>query len=123
MGNVSTPIANIAVAYDDPITNITSILIFNQVLYIKEMQHNLIAPFQLRMSVIMINEAPIMTLRNEFGVFHTIIPDDAKELTQNNYLPKAHKAGSVIQTCRTVLTQSKQRRISYSGIKTNVSLS
>jgi hypothetical protein len=32
----------------------------------------------------------------EYGVFHTIIPDDAKKLTQKDYLRIAQKAGSII---------------------------
>jgi hypothetical protein len=62
MGNIETPIANIAVAYDDPTTNSTFILIFNQILYVKDLEHNLIYPFQLRVSSVTVNETPLMVL-------------------------------------------------------------
>jgi hypothetical protein len=64
MGKVHTPIASVAVAYDDQTTNETYIRIFHQVLYIKEMVHNLIAPFQVRMNQIVIDEAPIISLKS-----------------------------------------------------------
>jgi hypothetical protein len=35
-------------------------------------------------------------LHHEYGVFHRVVPDDAKELTQKDYLRKARKAGSII---------------------------
>jgi hypothetical protein len=61
MGNVETPIANVAITYDDMRTNVTYILIFNQVLYIKELDNNLISPFQVRVNQITVNEAPLMS--------------------------------------------------------------
>jgi hypothetical protein len=62
MRQIQTPIANIAVAYDDPNTQSTFILIFNQVLSVPDLDHNLISPFQLRVNSIIINETPLMTL-------------------------------------------------------------
>jgi hypothetical protein len=35
-------------------------------------------------------------LHYQYGVFHTIIPDNARELTQKDFLNKAHCAGSII---------------------------
>jgi hypothetical protein len=64
MGKVHTLIASVAVAYDVQTTNETYILIFHQVLCIKEMVHNLISPFQVQMNQIVINEAPIISLRS-----------------------------------------------------------
>jgi hypothetical protein len=82
MGKVNTPIANIAIAYDDAMTNTTYILIFNQVLYIIEMSHNLISPFQLRMNQVTINKAPIMTLRSNHQ--SQTIPYDAHSIVIND---------------------------------------
>jgi hypothetical protein len=82
MVKVHTPIASIAVAYDDQATNETYILIFHQVLYIKEMERNLILPFQLRMNQIIINKAPIISLRSTHLAAsipldaHSIVIDD-----------------------------------------------
>jgi hypothetical protein len=35
-------------------------------------------------------------LHKQYGVFHTLIPDNARELTQKDFLDKARKAGSII---------------------------
>ena len=35
-------------------------------------------------------------LHSQYGVFHTMIPDNAMELTQGEFLRKARKAGSMI---------------------------
>jgi hypothetical protein len=62
MGNIETPIANVAIAYDDPTTDSTFILIFNQILYIKDLDHNLLSLFQLRVNSIVVNDIPLMTM-------------------------------------------------------------
>jgi hypothetical protein len=62
LGKMVTPIASVAVAYDDPHTHTTYILVFNQVLYIDTMEHNLISPFQMRMNDIIVNDTPLTAM-------------------------------------------------------------
>jgi Reverse transcriptase (RNA-dependent DNA polymerase) len=62
LGSVTTPIVSVAVAYDDPVTYTTYILVFHQVLLIKELKCNLISPFQLRTNGIVVNEEPLSTM-------------------------------------------------------------
>jgi hypothetical protein len=64
LGEIITPIASVAVAYDDPKSHTTYILIFNQVLYIDSLEHNLIAPFQLQMNDIVVNDTPLTATQN-----------------------------------------------------------
>jgi hypothetical protein len=45
MGNVETPIANVAMAQNDETTNVAYILFFHQVQHIKDMTHTHISPF------------------------------------------------------------------------------
>jgi hypothetical protein len=52
----------VAVAYDDPVTYTTFVLVFHQVLLIKELKCNLISPFQLRMNGIVVNDEPLTTM-------------------------------------------------------------
>ena len=55
----SVPIVTCAVAYDNPRTYSTVILVFNQSLYFGDrLAHNLICPQQLRMNGIEVNECP-----------------------------------------------------------------
>jgi len=60
LGSVtSVPIVTCAVAYDDPRTFTTVILVFHQSLYFGErLTHNLVCPQQLRMNGIEVNECP-----------------------------------------------------------------
>jgi hypothetical protein len=62
LGTLETPIVNVAVAYDDIRTGSTYILVFNQVLYIESIKHNLVSPFQLRMNDIVVNDTPLTAL-------------------------------------------------------------
>jgi hypothetical protein len=66
----------VAVAYDDVITHTTFILIFNQVLYIETMNHNLISPFQIRMNDIVVNDTPLRLL---------ITKKDLNEIDENEH--------------------------------------
>jgi hypothetical protein len=88
MGNIETPITSVAIAYDDDITNTTYILLFHQVLYIKEMAHNLISPFQVRQSGAVINETPISSLMQRMSlneippdVHSILVPDSNLHIT------------------------------------------
>jgi hypothetical protein len=62
MGSLETPIVSVAVVYDDTRTGTTYILVFNQVLYIESVKHNLISPFQLRMNDIIVNDTPLTAM-------------------------------------------------------------
>ena len=52
------PIVTAAVAYDSPITGETTILLIHNVLYIANMNQNIIPPIMLRMNDIEVNECP-----------------------------------------------------------------
>ena len=59
----SVPICTVAVAYDDLENYTTYILIFHQVLYFKDLRHNLLCPNQLRLNGVTVNECPLMHTR------------------------------------------------------------
>jgi hypothetical protein len=60
LGSVkSLPIVTAAVAYDCPITYLTYILIFHQIVYIDELNSHLICPYQLRLAGITVNACPL----------------------------------------------------------------
>jgi hypothetical protein len=87
MGNVETPIASVAIAYDDDITNTIYILLFHQVLYIKDMAHNQISPFQVPQSGVVVNETPISSLMQRMSLneiphdTHLIlVPDSSRHI-------------------------------------------
>ena len=58
-----TRLGTVAIAYDDPQTYTTFILIFHQSLIIPEMKNNLLCPFQLRLNGIEVNETPLQFLK------------------------------------------------------------
>jgi hypothetical protein len=62
MVEMEVPIATVAVAYDDAATHTTFILIFHQVLYVENMEHNLVSPFQVRINDIVVNDTPLRLL-------------------------------------------------------------
>jgi Reverse transcriptase (RNA-dependent DNA polymerase) len=63
LGTITTPIASVAVAYDDLHTNTTYILIFHQVLYVESLETNLLSPFQIRQNEnIVLNTTPLSSL-------------------------------------------------------------
>ena len=68
LGEMKCPIVSVAVAYDDENTHTTFILVFNQVLYVEELHHNLISPFQVRMNDITVNDIPLRLLVNTMGL-------------------------------------------------------
>ena len=62
LGLVSTPIVSVALAYDDPVSYTTYILIFHQGLIFEGLERNLLCPFQMRMNDIIVNDSPLTTL-------------------------------------------------------------
>ena len=58
-----TKLGTVAIAYDDPCTFATFILIFHQSLIIPKMKNNLLCPFQLRLNGIKVNEVPLQFLK------------------------------------------------------------
>jgi hypothetical protein len=61
-GSVPTLIASVAVAYDDPTTYETFILIFHQCLLFDELPNHLLCPFQMQMNDVIVNDNPLSTL-------------------------------------------------------------
>ena len=69
---MSIPIVRAAVAYSDEYTNMTSIIIINNALHIKSMEHNLIPPFMMRLAGVTVNECPKFMCENPTVEDHTI---------------------------------------------------
>jgi hypothetical protein len=67
------PVVNAALAYDDPRSGETMILIFHQVLYFKEMFHHLLSPMQMRMNDLVVNETPKFLTETPDEKDHAII--------------------------------------------------
>ena len=59
------PIVTAAAAYDDPQNGQTYLLVFNQVLYIPDLDVHLINPYQLRDQGLTVNETPLQLLAPE----------------------------------------------------------
>ena len=55
-------VCTVAVAYDDPLSHSTYILIFHQVLFFPTMLHNLLCPQQLRNNQLIVNDVPLAML-------------------------------------------------------------
>jgi hypothetical protein len=72
------PICTMAIAYDCPFDLITYILFFHQVLFIKDMDTNLLSPFQLRNFGVTVNEVPLQHLPSEQRdtLCHSIFTDN-----------------------------------------------
>jgi len=64
LGDMECPIVSVVVAYDDEYSHTTYMLVFNQVLYVEELDHNLVSPFQMRMNDIIVNDVPLRLLAN-----------------------------------------------------------
>ena len=58
LGNVSLPIVDAVIIYDDPYTSKSYLLMIRNALYVKDMSHNLIPPFLLREANLKVNECP-----------------------------------------------------------------
>ena len=54
----NVPVVQCVVAYDDPITLLTRMLVFNQALLVKDMERALICPNQLRMNGVTVRDTP-----------------------------------------------------------------
>jgi hypothetical protein len=106
------PICTCAVAYDDPRTYTTMILVFHQALYFGErLPHNLICPFQLRMNGIKVDECPRFLNDDRDDQSHSIYSpseDFVLPLTLDgviSYFPSRKPTEKELQTChRIVLT-------------------
>jgi hypothetical protein len=57
-GISNCPIVSAALAYDDPQTGHTHMLVLHQAIYFEHLDHNLLCPMQLRMNNVAINECP-----------------------------------------------------------------
>ena len=72
------PVSTIAIAYDDPITFKTFILIFHEALQVAGMQHHILCPNQLRDNDILVNDTPLLYIpladRTEHS--HCIVSND-----------------------------------------------
>jgi hypothetical protein len=70
-------ICTLAIAYDCPIDFITYILFYHQALYIPEMEHNLLSPFQMRQYDVTIQDTPLQHLEpaDRTPSAHSIIVD------------------------------------------------
>lgn len=66
------PVVHAAVAYDCPVTGLTTILIINNALYIAEMEHNLLPPIMMRLNGIMVDECPKFLSPNPTVDSHSI---------------------------------------------------
>ena len=77
------PIVTAAVAYDDPDTYQTYILIFNQALYFKTLDRHLLCPNQIRDNGFMVKETPLLYLPSELRTInqHSIYSADPKDPT------------------------------------------
>lgn len=76
LGKLSqVPIVTVAVAYDCPKTYQTFILIFNKSLYIKQLNHHLLCPNQMRLSGTIVNDCPLQfTAIEDRSVYtHTVV--------------------------------------------------
>ena len=51
-------VVHAAVAYDFPITSNSTIIIINDALYIREMEHNLLPPTMMRLNGLLVEELP-----------------------------------------------------------------
>lgn len=66
-----------ALAYDDPHSGETVILMIHQAIFIPELSHNLLAPMQVRINDVIINETPrFLTDRPDEFTHSILIPDE-----------------------------------------------
>ena len=88
------PVVHAAVAYDCPIAGNSKILIINNALYIRDMEHNLLPPIMIRPNGILIDECPKFLFPNPtIETYSIFFP------TENTRLPLAlHGTTSYIST-------------------------
>ena len=66
-----------ALAYDDPFTGETTILLVHQAIYVPELEHNLLSTMQVRLNDVIISETPRFLTDNVTALTHSIaIPTD-----------------------------------------------
>lgn len=70
------PIVDGAIAYDDPISGKTYILLVRNALYIQSMSHNLIPPFIMRMRGVIVNDVPKIHCKEPTVRDHAICFED-----------------------------------------------
>ena len=107
LGSVTkVPIVTAAVAYDDPISGSTYILIIHQALHFKEMNHCLLCPMQLRLNDVAINERPKFLTIKPTDKDHSIIcgdlliPLDLKGVT--SYFPARKPTRVEYESCQRI---------------------
>ena len=66
------PMVTAALAYDDPRTGQPVILVVNQAIHIKTLQHNLLCPMQLRMNDVEVDECPKFLTRHPTDKSHAL---------------------------------------------------
>jgi len=66
------PLCDMALAYDDPNTGDTYILVFFNSLYIKDMEHNLVPPFIMREAGINVHDTPLIHCDSPSSSDHSI---------------------------------------------------
>lgn len=77
LGSVSrVPVVNAAMAYDDPRSGKTKVLILHQVLHFREMENHLLSPMQMRMNDVTVNETPKFLMAKPDETDHAIITGD-----------------------------------------------
>lgn len=66
-----------AMAYDDPTSGETVILLVHQAIYIPELHHNLLSPMQLRVNDVIVNDTPRFLTDNPDEFTHAILVPDS----------------------------------------------
>ena len=77
-------VVHAAVTYDFPITGNSTIIIINNMLYIREMEHNLLPLIRMRLNGLLVYECPRLLCPNPTIENHSIFFP-----TENNRLPLA----------------------------------
>ena len=76
MQRTNIPVVDAAVAYDDPITGLTHIMIFRNALYVAEMDHSLIPPFILSEAGLEVSSTPKIHCKDPSVEDHSIYLKD-----------------------------------------------
>jgi hypothetical protein len=64
VANIKARTVTAVVAYDDPVSGETILLIINQAIYIPTLEHNLLCPMQMRLNDVLVSEIPSFCHRN-----------------------------------------------------------
>ena len=94
-------VRSVAVAYDDPASYSTYILVFHQVLIVPELERNLLCPFQLCSNGITINEDPLQFTQTNGKMTepHSIVIPGGPVILLHN--KRSHEWVLHAQTCMT----------------------